>query len=69
MKYLIERGLMFSDLIEVASPVLVERYNPRAEASHRQDHSAHGFPYRHILLLAGKSGRNWVTRSTSIMRA
>jgi hypothetical protein len=27
MKYLIERGLMFGNLIEVASPVLVERYN------------------------------------------
>lgn len=27
MKHLIERGLMFGNLVEVASPVLVERYN------------------------------------------
>ena len=52
MKRLIQRGLMFGNLIEVSSPALVERYNRALKHLTGKTTKLDRFPHRHVRLFA-----------------
>ena len=56
MKRLIQKGLMFGNLVEVSSPALIERYNRALEHLAGKRTELDRFSHRHFRLLARDRG-------------
>ena len=50
---LIEKGLMFGNLVHISSPALVERYNRALQHLAGKGHGVDGFSCRYLGLFAG----------------